>query len=53
MLELTRNNALNWLELILNIYPLTREEEMRIIKFLRRSDKKTREREMDKIFGGQ
>jgi hypothetical protein len=52
MLEITKDNILNWLEFLLQILPLTREEEMRLVKYLRRTDKKTRAKEIEELFGG-
>jgi hypothetical protein len=52
MLEITKDNILNWLEFLLQILPLTREEKMRLVKYLRRTDKKTRAKEIEKLFGG-
>ena len=52
MLEITKYNILNWLEFLLQILPLTREEEMKLVKYLRRPDKATRAKEINKLFGG-
>ena len=50
-LEFNSKNILGWLRLLLEVYPLSREDRFGIKGYLRREDKITRDKELRRLFG--
>ncbi len=50
-LEFNSKNILGWLRLLLEVYPLSREDRFAIKRYLRREDKITRDKELRRLFG--
>lgn len=53
MLEINRNNILNWLELWLDIYDFKDEYRNKLKKFIKTRYKIRRDKRLDEIFGGE
>lgn len=50
-LGINSRNAINWLRFLLLFYPFTDKERYYIKRFIFRNDKKTRTKELERIFG--
>lgn len=50
-LEFNSKNILGWLRLLLEVYPLSREDRFAIKRYLHRGDKITRDKELRRLFG--
>ena len=50
-LEFNSKNIFGWLRLLLEEYPLSREDRFAIKRYLRRGDKITRDKELRRLFG--
>ena len=46
-------NIIGWLKLIYEVYPLNDEDREAIEKFIKRTDVKRRQKELEDIFGGE
>lgn len=53
MLEITSRNILGWLRLISDVYPLEDEDKMLLDRYINRTDKMRRKKELEEIFGGE
>lgn len=53
MLEITSRNILGWLRLISDVYPLEEEDKVLLDRYINRTDKVRRKKELEEIFGGE
>ena len=47
------NNVINWLRLLLAVGGIDKEDREDVLKYIKRTDKKRRQNELDNIFGGE
>ena len=47
------NNVINWLQLLLAIDCIDEEYREDVLRYIKRTDKVRRQKELDKIFGGE
>lgn len=51
-LEINRNNVLNWLSFIRDVYPLSDEDKKKLNKFIKTRYTVKRDKLLDDIYGG-
>ena len=47
------NNVINWLRLLLDTDGIDEEDREDVLRYIKRTDKVRRQKELDKIFGGE
>lgn len=47
------NNVINWLRLLLTVGGIDKEDREDVLKYIKRTDKTRRQKELDNIFGGE
>lgn len=52
-MKINSKNVINWLRLLLDLDIIAKEEVDDIVKYINRTDKVRRQKELDSIFGGE
>ena len=52
-MKINSKNIINWLQLLLAIGYIEKEDREDILKYIKRTDRVRRQKELDKIFGGE
>lgn len=52
-MKINSKNVINWLRLLLAIDGIDKEDREDVLKYIKRTDKRRRQKELDNIFGGE
>lgn len=52
-MRINSKNIINWLRLLLDVDCIDKEYREDVLRYIKRTDKKRRQKELDKIFGGE
>ena len=52
-MKINSKNVINWLRLLLDAGGIDKEDREDVLKYIKRTDKIRRQKELDKIFGGE
>lgn len=52
-MKINSKNVINWLQLLLDVGCIDKEDREDVLRYIKRTDKVRRQKELDKIFGGE
>lgn len=52
-MKINSRNVINWLRLLLDVDCIDKEDREDVLRYIKRTDKRRRQKELDKIFGGE